>query len=45
MNNVAAQGQDFATKAEEQKFDNCDLVDEVFIKNLLGEVVEKCGLY
>ncbi|WP_425364490.1 tetratricopeptide repeat protein [Candidatus Tisiphia endosymbiont of Mystacides longicornis] len=45
MVNAAAQGQDFATKAEEQKFDNCDLVDEEFTKNLLGDIVLKCDLY
>jgi tetratricopeptide (TPR) repeat protein len=45
MLNAAAQGQNFATKAQEHDFYNYDLVDEVFTKNLLGEVVEKCDLY
>ncbi|MCC8400259.1 MAG: hypothetical protein LN563_06840, partial [Rickettsia endosymbiont of Platyusa sonomae] len=45
MLNAAAQGQNFATKAQEQDFYNYDLVDEAFTKNLLGDIVLKCDLY
>ncbi|MCC8399185.1 MAG: hypothetical protein LN563_01175, partial [Rickettsia endosymbiont of Platyusa sonomae] len=45
MLNAAAQGQDFATKAEEHNLYNYDLVDEAFTKNLLGDIVLKCDLY
>ncbi|WP_425361483.1 hypothetical protein [Candidatus Tisiphia endosymbiont of Ceraclea dissimilis] len=45
MLNAAAQGQNFATKAQEHTFYNYDLVNEEFTKNLLGDVVEKCDLY
>ncbi|HJD57600.1 MAG TPA: hypothetical protein LFW13_04505 [Rickettsia endosymbiont of Sericostoma sp.] len=45
MVNAATQEQNFITKAEEQKFDNCDMVDEAFTKNLLGDIVLKCDLY
>ncbi|WP_375318672.1 hypothetical protein [Candidatus Tisiphia endosymbiont of Oplodontha viridula] len=45
MANTAAQGQDFITRADEHDFYNYDLVDETFIKNLLGDIVLKCDLY
>ncbi|OZG31245.1 Lipopolysaccharide assembly protein B [Rickettsia endosymbiont of Culicoides newsteadi] len=45
MDNVTAQRQNFATKAQEHDFYNYDMVNEEFTKNLLGDVVEKCDLY
>ncbi|WP_425360854.1 hypothetical protein [Candidatus Tisiphia endosymbiont of Ceraclea dissimilis] len=45
MLNATAQGQDFATKAEEHNLYNFPLVNEEFTKNLLGDIVEKCDLY
>jgi tetratricopeptide (TPR) repeat protein len=41
MVNAAAQGQDFATKAQEHNFYNYELVTEEFTNNLLGELVLK----
>ncbi|WP_341747855.1 leucine-rich repeat domain-containing protein [Candidatus Tisiphia endosymbiont of Dascillus cervinus] len=43
MDNVAAQGQNFATRADEHDFYNYDLVNEEFTNNLLGDL--KCDLY
>ncbi|WP_375331237.1 hypothetical protein [Candidatus Tisiphia endosymbiont of Oplodontha viridula] len=44
MVNAAAQGQDFATKAQEHNFYNYDLVNEEFTNNLLGDSGSECDL-
>jgi tetratricopeptide (TPR) repeat protein len=44
MANVAAQGQDFITRADEHNFYNYDLVDAAFTNKLLGDSGSKCDL-
>ncbi|WP_342278331.1 hypothetical protein [Candidatus Tisiphia endosymbiont of Myopa tessellatipennis] len=44
MVNAAAQGQDFATKAQEHNFYNYELVNEEFTNNLLGDSGLECDL-
>ncbi|MFP3017329.1 MAG: hypothetical protein ACEY3E_00040 [Candidatus Tisiphia sp.] len=44
MVNAAAQGQDFATRADEHDFYNYDLVDAAFTSKLLGDSSSECDL-
>ncbi|WP_375332839.1 MULTISPECIES: tetratricopeptide repeat protein [unclassified Candidatus Tisiphia] len=44
MVNAAAQGQNFATKAQEHNFYNYELVNEEFTNNLLGDSGLECDL-
>ncbi|UCM93101.1 MULTISPECIES: tetratricopeptide repeat protein [unclassified Candidatus Tisiphia] len=45
MANVAAQGQDFITRADEHDFYNYDLVDAAFTSKLLGDSGSEYDLY